>query len=110
MRNERSHPLASRTRPNLQPPFSTRGNPLLPHPDPRGSRLGLRLFAGYLLLYAGFVLASAFGPSTMAGDAPFGLNVALFYGLGLIAAAVLLAIVYAWLRRQRPTADGSAHR
>jgi len=66
------------------------------------SRLGLRFFGLYLLFYAGFVLLSAFAPATMAADAPAGLNVALLYGLGLIVGAVVLALVYAWLRRRTP--------
>lgn len=63
----------------------------------RHTRLGLRFFAVYLLIYVGFMLASAFAPATMAADAPGGLNVALLYGLGLIVGAVVLALAYAWL-------------
>lgn len=58
------------------------------------ARSGLWLFGLYLLLYSGFVGLSAFAPDLMAG-APFGgLNLAVLYGMGLIAAALVLALVY----------------
>ena len=66
------------------------------HPElaAANARAGLRLFALYLALYAGFVGASAFAPASMAW-APFGgLNLAVLYGMGLIAAALVLALVY----------------
>lgn len=66
---------------------------------PRRDRYGPVLFLLYLVVYAGFVLSSAFAADFMASDAPGGLNFALAYGLGLIVGAVLLALVYAALRR-----------
>ena len=81
--------------------------------------LGLKLFALYLVLYLGFVLGSAFAPAFMASTPFLGLNVAVIYGIGLIKAAFLLAVVYVLLcgrvsRRhasreaQSPTAEGGA--
>lgn len=62
------------------------------------ARLGLVLFAVYLTAYAAFVGISAFAPWVM--DTTVGrLNVAVVYGLALIAGAVLLAVVYAVLCR-----------
>lgn len=57
-------------------------------------RLGMALFAAYLVLYAGFVLASAFYPNSMEWRPFHGLNLALIWGFGLILAAILLAFVY----------------
>ena len=59
--------------------------------------LGLKLFAVYLVLYLGFVLGSAFAPGFMAATPIAGLNVAVIYGIGLIKAAFLLAVVYVLL-------------
>lgn len=62
------------------------------------ARLGMVLFAIYLLAYAAFVGVSAFAPWVM--DAAVGrLNVAVVYGLALIGGAVVLAVVYALLCR-----------
>ena len=84
----------------------------MPHPDhgpspeePRdhpverhNARLGLVLFAVYLLAYAAFVGVSAFAPGVM--DQTVGrLNVAVVSGLALIGGAVLLAVLYAALCR-----------
>ena len=75
----------------------------------RQSRLALRLFAGYLLAYAGFMGLSAFAPHVMAKPALFGVNVAILYGLGLIFGAVALAVLY-MIRCQRLEADFHAER
>lgn len=70
------------------------------HDDPaavarqQNMRLGMRLFAIYLVLYAGFVLTSAFYPNSMEWRPFDGLNLALLWGFGLILAAILLAFVY----------------
>ena len=65
----------------------------------RNARYGLGLFAVYAALYATFVLLTAFAPQTMGTVIGFGINLAVYYGLALIAAAFLLALVYAWLCR-----------
>lgn len=58
------------------------------------SRVGLVLFAVYLLLYGGFVYLAAFSPRTME-TLPFaGVNLAIWYGFGLIGAALVLALIY----------------
>jgi hypothetical protein len=64
-----------------------------------GSRLGLWLFAIYSLIYAGFVLLSAFAPRLIAGVHLHGVNLAVLYGMGLIIGAVALALAYAALCR-----------
>jgi uncharacterized membrane protein (DUF485 family) len=62
----------------------------------RNTRLGLVLFAVYLLLYGGFVLLAAFAPDLMERAPLAGVNLAIWYGFGLIVAAILLALVYGW--------------
>jgi uncharacterized membrane protein (DUF485 family) len=63
------------------------------------SRLGLMLFAVYLLLYAGFVLISAFATDVMDTIVVAGLNLAIVYGFGLIVAALVLALIYGTMCR-----------
>lgn len=60
----------------------------------RNSRLGLSLFAVYFALYAGFVLLNTFAPNTMEATPWAGINVAIWYGFGLILAAIVLALIY----------------
>lgn len=73
-------------------------------PSQDNSSLGLKLFVVYVLLYGGFVLINALSPSTMEKRI-FSLNLALIYGVGLIIAALLLSLVYAWLCREVPSRD-----
>jgi uncharacterized membrane protein (DUF485 family) len=63
----------------------------------RNSRLGLALFFVYCLLYGGFVGLAAFAPGVMERSPAAGVNLAIWYGFGLIAAAIVLALVYGWL-------------
>jgi uncharacterized membrane protein (DUF485 family) len=64
----------------------------------KNSRIGLVLFGLYLLFYGSFVLLAAFVPGVM--ETPLaGVNLAIWSGFGLIAAALLLALVYGWARR-----------
>jgi uncharacterized membrane protein (DUF485 family) len=73
---------------------------------PHGStRLGLFLFAVYLALYGGFVLLAAFAPQAMEATPLAGVNLAIWYGFGLIAAALVLALIYGWARRLGPQAS-----
>jgi uncharacterized membrane protein (DUF485 family) len=60
----------------------------------RNSRIGLALFAVYLLFYGGFVLIAAFSPETMEATPFAGVNMAIWYGFGLIVVAILLALIY----------------
>ncbi len=61
---------------------------------PKSSRLGLVLFAIYLVLYSGFVLLNTFAPRMMEATPWAGINVAVLYGFGLIVAAIVLALIY----------------
>jgi uncharacterized membrane protein (DUF485 family) len=70
----------------------------------RNSRIGIVLFFIYLAIYAGFVLLAAFSPATMQRTPLAGVNVAIWYGFGLIAGALVLALLYGWLCRvEQPT-------
>jgi uncharacterized membrane protein (DUF485 family) len=76
----------------------------LPPEEPRdpvaerhNARLGLILFAVYLLGYVGYVLVNAFSPAVMDEVPVAGLNVAVLWGLALIVGALVLALVYAAL-------------
>lgn len=62
-------------------------------------RAGLVFFAVYLALYTGFVLLNAFAPAFMDRDFS-GMGLATAYGIGLILAAIALAILYAWVCRR----------
>jgi uncharacterized membrane protein (DUF485 family) len=63
----------------------------------RNARLGLWLCGFYVLLYGGFVLLNAFSPETMEQTPLLGVNLAIWYGFGLIVAAILLSLVYGLL-------------
>ncbi len=69
------------------------------------SRIGLVLFAVYLILYGGFVFLVAFAADVMQMTPIAGVNLAILYGFGLIIAAFVLALLYGWLCR--PSRDPS---
>ena len=60
----------------------------------RNARMGLVLFAIYLVLYGGFVLINTFSPESMEATPIAGINVAILYGFGLIIAAFVMALLY----------------
>lgn len=65
--------------------------------DPAGPykmRLGLKMFAAYAIFYAGFVAINLLSPLTMATIVFAGLNLATVYGLALIIAALVQALIY----------------
>ena len=67
-----------------------------PAASARNARYGLILFVVYFIGYAAFVALNAFSPDAMSRQVG-GLNLSISYGLGLIAAAIVLALVYSWL-------------
>lgn len=71
------------------------------------ARLGFIFFLIYLVLYGGFVLLNAFAPSAMEVTPLAGVNLAIWYGFGLIVAALLMALLYGLLCK--PPADEHAH-
>ena len=73
----------------------------------RNARLGLVLFAVYLVLYGGFVLINAFAPDMMDVTPIAGINLAILYGFGLIVAALGLAAVYGYACREGNGGDAN---
>lgn len=70
------------------------------------TRLGLILFAIYLLLYLGFVFVSAFSPQAMEKSILAGLNLAIVYGFALIIGALVMALIYgAMCKRENGAAE-----
>lgn len=62
----------------------------------RNARYGLVLFVLYFVCYAVFVGLNAFQPDVMSRNVA-GTNLAVVYGMGLILAALVLALIYCWL-------------
>ena len=61
------------------------------------SKLGLGMFVIYLALYLGFMGIAAYRYELFA-SAPFGgVNLAILYGMALIVAALVLALIYMML-------------
>jgi uncharacterized membrane protein (DUF485 family) len=58
------------------------------------TRVGVILFAVYILFYGGFVAMSAFQHETMAQPFLAGVSLAILYGFALIIVALVLALVY----------------
>lgn len=67
-------------------------------------RLGLVLFAIYLLLYVVFVMIAAFRTEWMELRPFGGMNLAVLYGFGLIIVAIALSLVFGLLCKS----DGAA--
>lgn len=68
-------------------------------PDqPPMSRLGLALFWVYVLLYGGFMAVVLVRPATLTLRPFGGVNLAITWGMGLILAAFVLALVFMLLR------------
>jgi len=72
------------------------------HPlPPRASRTGLVLFWVYVALYGGFMALVLARPDLLALRPFGGVNLAIAAGMGLIAAALVLAVVYMVARADR---------
>ncbi len=62
--------------------------------SPAKSKLGIKLFFAYTIVYAIFVLINTVEPKMMENPMPLGLNLAVFYGFGLIVLAIVMGLVY----------------
>ena len=60
----------------------------------RAARIGFGLFWIYVILYFGFIALVLFRPDILSSRPFGGVNLAITSGLGLIAAALLLSVVY----------------
>ena len=67
------------------------------------TRLGIRMFLSYLVVYVLFVAINVYRPALMERTVWRGLNLATVYGVALIVLALLQALVYNALcgRRER---------
>ncbi len=77
---------------------ATPSEPDDPAVSARNARYGLILFVIYFSFYVVFVVINAFWPDVMSIPVA-GVTLAVSYGLGLIAAAIVLAFLYSWLCR-----------
>ena len=64
------------------------------------TRIGVVLFFVYVAFYGGFMALSAFRPELMSRPFAGGANLAVVYGFALIAAALVLALIYMRLCRK----------
>lgn len=69
------------------------------HPEvsAANARAGLALFFVYLAFYAGFMGLAVFAPGAMGVPVLAGVNLAIVYGMSLIAGALVVAAVYMWV-------------
>jgi len=58
------------------------------------SKLGVKLFFLYTIIYAGFVLIGLTNPELMGLEIIGGQNIAIVYGFGLIVLAVVMGFIY----------------
>jgi uncharacterized membrane protein (DUF485 family) len=82
------------------------------HPEvsSANARAGLVLFFVYLAFYAGFMGLATFAPQAMGRPAIAGVNLAITYGMGLIALAFVVAAIYMMIcgRNARRTGEREA--
>lgn len=72
--------------------------------DPAGPykvKLGIRMFAIYLLFYISFVAINLINPLVKAKIVFAGLNLATVYGFALIIVALIEALIYDWFCRRK---------
>lgn len=60
------------------------------------AKLGVRMFIMFVVVYAGFILINSLNPKLMGIDIGK-VNLAFFYGIGLIIYALILATIYNYL-------------
>jgi uncharacterized membrane protein (DUF485 family) len=60
----------------------------------RVHRLGLGLFIAYVMMYAGFMGLVLVWPEALSWRPVAGVNLAILSGLGLIVAAIVLAVIF----------------
>ncbi|MCE7980000.1 MAG: hypothetical protein DYG89_02310 [Caldilinea sp. CFX5] len=80
-----------------EPATSTRKDPAAPYK----MRLGLWMFLFYSLFYAGFVAINLLNPLAMGVVVFLGLNLATVYGFALIIVALIEALIYDRMCRQK---------
>ena len=58
------------------------------------SKLGVKLFWVYCVIYAGFVAINTVSPKLMETKVMLGQNLAVVYGFGLIGLAIVMGLIY----------------
>jgi uncharacterized membrane protein (DUF485 family) len=61
---------------------------------PKKAKLGVKLFIVYTLIYSGFVLIGLTKPELMGLEVVGDQNLAIIYGFGLIALAIVMGFIY----------------
>jgi uncharacterized membrane protein (DUF485 family) len=64
------------------------------HASDLKSKLGIKLFAVYSLVYIGFIAINVIEPILMEKVIFLGLNLAVVYGMGLIFLAIIMGLFY----------------
>lgn len=64
------------------------------HASDLKSKLGIKLFVVYTLVYIGFIAINIIEPMLMEKVIFKGLNLAVVYGMGLIVLAIILGLIY----------------
>lgn len=64
------------------------------HASDLKSKLGIKLFAIYSLVYVGFIAINVIEPMLMEKVIFLGLNLAVVYGMGLIFLAIIMGLIY----------------
>ncbi|MFC1743485.1 DUF485 domain-containing protein [Candidatus Riflebacteria bacterium] len=58
------------------------------------TNIGFVCFIFYCVVYSGFVIINTLNPRLMNMQVAFGLNLAVFYGFGLIILAIVMGLIY----------------
>ena len=58
------------------------------------SKLGVKLFIFYTIIYSGFVIIGLTKPELMGLELIGGQNIAIIYGFGLIVLAIVMGFIY----------------
>jgi len=82
-------------------------NKTSPHND--NSTLGFVFFFFYVALYSFFVFLNAFFPEKMTTFTISGINLPVIYGFILITSAVLLALIYSYVLRNKGNHTGDSN-
>lgn len=77
-------------------------------PESQKNPLAMALFSAYLLLYGGFIAINLFSPQLMERTPFAGVNLAIWYGFGLILSAILLAFIYGIIGSKKEERSGDA--
>jgi len=67
--------------------------------EQHNARIGIILFVIYLSIYIAYMLVNVLSPQWMDLVPFWGLNLAVLWGMGLIAGALVLAVIYMSLCR-----------